>query len=78
MDELRQHGYNKRGQNMMPFIAVIFLAMSLIVTAGQHFSAQENGGRNAMNRPVGTLNKDVPQIDIKIPSRVKTATFALG
>jgi hypothetical protein len=52
--------------------------MSLIVVAGQHFSAQEYEGRSAMNKLAGTINKDVPPIDTKTPSAIKTATFALG
>jgi hypothetical protein len=78
MNELKQSVYNKRGWHMMHFIAIIILTMSLVLISGQYFTAQEYGGRNTMNKPAGIMNKDIPPIDRKTPSTIKTATFALG
>jgi hypothetical protein len=63
---------------MMPLITIIFLMMSLIFVGGQKFADPEHGGRKPMNRPVEKVNKEIPRIDIKTPSTIKTATFALG
>lgn len=63
---------------MRLFVTIIFFTISLVIVAGQHFTTQGYEGRNTMNKSVGTIHKDVPHIDIKIPSTVKTATFALG
>lgn len=62
---------------MRPLIAVIFM-IALLIAAGQHFATRGAGWRNTMNRPGGTAHKDIPGIDAKTPSTVKTATFALG
>jgi hypothetical protein len=63
---------------MMPLMSIIFLTMSLIFVGGQHFAAQEYGGRIIMNRSAETMNKEIPQIDRDIPAVTETATFALG
>jgi hypothetical protein len=63
---------------MKLFVTIIFLTISLMVVAGLHFATQGYGGRSTMNKPAGTIHKDVPHIDTKTPSTVKTATFALG
>jgi hypothetical protein len=66
------------GQGMRFFVTIIFFTVSLMVVAGQHFATQGYGGRSTMNKPAGTIHKDVPRIDTTTPSTVKTATFALG
>jgi hypothetical protein len=63
---------------MKLFVSIIFFTVSLIGAAGLYFASQGYGGRNTMNRPEGTIQRDIPGIDIKTPSTVKTATFALG
>jgi hypothetical protein len=63
---------------MRIFIPIFFFTISLMIVAGQHFTTEGYDGRSTMNKPVGTIHKDIPGIDSKTPSTVKTATFALG
>jgi hypothetical protein len=63
---------------MKLFVTIVFLTISLMVVAEQHVATQGYEGRSTMNKPAGTIHKDVPHIDTKTPSTVKTATFALG
>jgi hypothetical protein len=63
---------------MRLFVTITILMISLVVAAGQRLATQGYAGRNAMDKPVGTIHKDIPSIDKKTPSIVKTATFALG
>jgi phage gpG-like protein len=63
---------------MKLFVSIIFFTVSLIGTAGLYFASQGYGGRSTMNRPAEIIQRDIPGIDSKTPSTVKTATFALG
>jgi hypothetical protein len=63
---------------MKLFITIIFLTISLMIIAGQHFATQGYDGRSTMERQEGKIAKDTPLIDTKTPSTEKTATFALG
>jgi hypothetical protein len=78
MNELKQHGYNKGGVGMMPLITIALVTMSLMFLSGQQASVEEYGGKSAMNRTAGTMNKNTPLIDSKAPGTIKTATFAMG
>jgi hypothetical protein len=71
-----------RGERMRPgmklFVSIVFFTVSLIGATGLYFASQGYGGRSTMNRPAGTIQRDIPGIDSKTPSTGKTATFALG
>lgn len=68
----------RRRPGMNLFVPIIFFTISLIGASGLYFVSKGYGGRSTMNRPTGTIQRDIPGIDIKTPSTVKTATFALG
>jgi hypothetical protein len=78
MSKLKQHGYNKGGLGMMPLITIALMTMSLMFFAGQQATVEEYGGKTAMNRTAGTMNKNAPLIDSKALGAIKTATFAMG
>ncbi len=62
----------------MPFISIILLAVSLVFFAGEHFSAQEYGGFNTMDRRAVKMDTNIPPLDFDVPTVTETATFALG
>jgi len=63
---------------MMPFIAIILLAISLLFAGGQQFTAQNYGGAVMEYRTADRTNKVIPPVDLKVPAVTETATFALG
>ena len=63
----------------MRYTTTIIAMVSLFVFLEGGYFAIEKGGRTmAMSKPLVTVNKDIPKIDIDIPPVTETATFALG
>ncbi len=59
-----------RYKAILPAIVLLFI--------GGYFSIEKGGHTMAMSKTLGTVNKEIPKIDINTPSATETATFALG
>lgn len=42
------------------------------------FASEKGGNIMAMAKPEEALNTSIPPVDINIPAKIETATFALG
>ncbi len=63
----------------MRYTTFIMAIVSLFIfLEGGYFSIEKGGHTMAMSKPLETLNKDIPKIDVNIPAATETATFALG
>jgi len=52
--------------------------VSLMIAAGGYYAAQVHVDKSLMKDDMKTMNKDIPPIDMKRPSSIETATFAMG
>jgi len=52
--------------------------MSLLIAGGGYYAAQVHVDKGIMKEDMETMNKDIPPIDMKRPSSIRTATFAMG
>lgn len=67
----------------MPLKTILIFMASLLFAAGGYYAAQVNMDKGVIKGDMETMNmetmsKDIPPIDMKRPSSVETATFAMG
>jgi hypothetical protein len=67
----------------MPFKTVLLIMASLLLAGGGYYAAQVHVDEGVMKEDMetmnrNTMNKVIPPIDMKMPSSVETATFAMG
>jgi hypothetical protein len=60
----------------MRYTTIITVIVLLFI--GGYFSIEKGGHTMAMSKPLETVNKDIPKIDVNVPAATETATFALG
>jgi len=67
----------------MPLKTILIFMASLLLAGGGYYAAQVHVDKGVMKEDMKTMNmktmnKDIPPIDMKRPTIVETATFAMG